>query len=546
MKFSLRLKFVLLAACVAISFRLNWAHPAEQPGYVGNAACARCHESIARSYAQTPMANSSGVVSGDIVAAQFAHSPSGVRYRVYSEQGRENGREGETVFLEYERTGAATVKGKQQLHYFIGSNAAGRSYLFSIDRYLFQAPVTFYAGARRWDASPGYENDREMRFNRAIDANCLFCHASQTQPIFGSQNRFAERPFNQAGVSCERCHGPGALHAEGKSKMVNPAKLDPARRDAVCAQCHLSGEARVELPGKRLAQYRPGDSLAEYVTYFIFDGAGKSRLKVNSHAEHLARSACKQKSGARMSCLSCHDPHSAPSPQERASYFRARCLNCHQAERLPATHDRASDCTSCHMPRRLTVDGGHGVLTDHSITREPLNAAPADAYARRLISVDGFTSDIRALGLAYAEVALRSGDQFHASEAFRLLTVALKHHPHDAELLTRLGFIHAARGENLKAGQFYEAALRQEPYRTVALVNLGGIYASQGRIEDAIKLWDRALMSNAGLTEASLNLAQAYRSQMKLEQAREVLQQALRFDPDSGAVKRMLKEVSLR
>ncbi len=545
MKYALRLILVFLAGCVAVSFRLNRseAHQAEQPRYVGNAVCARCHESIYNSYAQTPMANSSGVVTGDIVEASFTHTTSGIRYRIIGENGRETGSAGGTVYLAYDRMSGAAINGKQQLHYFIGSNAAGRSYLFSIDRYLFQAPVTFYAGTHRWDSSPGYENDQEMRFNRGIDANCLFCHASQTQPIFGTQNRFADRPFNHAGISCERCHGPGGLHAEGKARMVNPAKLDPARRDAVCAQCHLSGEARVELPGKRLARFRPGDLLAEYVSYFVFAEAGNSELKVNSHVEHLARSACKQKSGDRMSCLSCHDPHSVPSPQERASYFRARCLSCHQAEHLPKTHEIASDCASCHMQRRPTVDGGHGVLTDHSISRVPSQASTADIQARRLISFDGFTSDERGLGLAYAEVALWSGDQFHKSEAFRLLISAMKRNPRDAEVLTRLGFLHTERGEILKAAKFYEAALQLEPYRTVALVNLGGIYASQGRTEDAIKLWDRALKSNAGLTEASLNLAQIYLSRKRPDKAREVLQRALRFDPDAGEVRRMLRDL---
>jgi len=39
--------------------------------------------------------------------------------------------------------------------------------------------------------------------------------------------------------------------------MVNPAKLDAARRDSICEQCHLAGEARVEKPGKQLAVFRP-------------------------------------------------------------------------------------------------------------------------------------------------------------------------------------------------------------------------------------------------------------------------------------------------
>src|SRR5262245_61102650 len=96
---------------------------AETPSYLGNAACARCHQSIARAYAETPMARSSGEARAEFNEAEFTHLPSGVRYRMTGEGGK--------VILEYERVGAAAMKGRQQLHYFIGSNEAGRSYLFS-------------------------------------------------------------------------------------------------------------------------------------------------------------------------------------------------------------------------------------------------------------------------------------------------------------------------------------------------------------------------------------------------------------------------------
>jgi hypothetical protein len=540
MRFARGFKFSLLVACAitALQVERGTAQPSAPASYVGNAACVRCHEAIARSYAETLMARSSGEVKGEIAQAEFRHPPSGIVYRVQSEAGS-------ATFFSYERAGEATLKGKQQLHYFIGSNAAGRSYLFSLERFLFQSPVTFYAQAKRWDVSPGYEADREMRMSRPIDANCLFCHASQAQPIYGTQNRFADPPFKHAGVSCERCHGPASLHVAGQARLINPAKLDPARRDSICAQCHLSGVARVERLNKRLAQFRPGDLLSDYVSYFAFETSTKSGLKVNSHVENMAESRCKQQSGERMSCLSCHDPHSVPPVQERTVWFRNRCLQCHQAERLPGTHDPASDCASCHMPKSRTVDGGHGVMTDHRIPRLPRQATVASGTSRRLVPLTGYASDERLLGLAYAEAALVSNDQFYEAEALRLLTAALKQSTvtNDAELLLRLAFIYSRRGDQARAARAYEAALQADPHRTVALVNLGGIYAAQGKIEEAINLWQEALERNAGLTEAAINLAQAHRSLGKLPQARTVLQRALRFDPDSDAARRLLKEI---
>src|SRR5262245_2760135 len=217
------IKILSLFACGFVA--AGWLSPdpgsaAEPQSYVGNAACARCHESIARAYAETPMARSSGEARAEFDEAEFTHPPSGVRYRMKGEGGK--------VFLDYERAGAAAIKGRQQLHYFIGSNAAGRSYLFSLDRFLFQSPVTYYSQSKRWGVSPGYEADREMRLNRPVDANCLFCHASQSQPIYGAQNRFADQPFNRRAAGANDGIAPGWWTAEEKASLAILANLDPA------------------------------------------------------------------------------------------------------------------------------------------------------------------------------------------------------------------------------------------------------------------------------------------------------------------------------
>lgn len=529
---------VLLIVCLAGQFSAARVMQSDEPAaYVGNTACAKCHAEIARRYAQTPMANTSGVVTSETPAGEFFHQASGVRYRISKNK--------DAVWLEYQRNGAAALSGRRQLHYFIGSNAAGRSFLFALDRYLFQAPVTWYATAKKWDASPGYEADRELRLSRPIDANCLYCHASQAQPIYGALNRYAEPAFKQAGISCERCHGPGSLHAAGKARLVNPAKLDAARRDSICAQCHLSGAARVELPRRRLAFYRPGERLADYVSYFVPEQRNEDAgLKVNSHVEKLAQSVCAQKAGERMSCMSCHDPHGVPDARDRAAYFRGKCLNCHQAATLPANerHNSKADCISCHMPKTGTTDGGHGVMTDHSIKREPRDmTGKSQAADQRLIAFTGFSSDARSLGLAYAERAALTGDRFAHNEARRLLQEALPAHAAnaelDAELLTRLAFLYQADGEPERALKLYELALQSEPERVpqcvIAAVNAGSLHAARGNLKRAVTLWQDALRRNPGLREAALNLAAALRAQGESHRADEIIRALLRFDPDA-------------
>ena len=49
---------------------------------------------------------------------------------------------------------------------------------------------------------------------------------------------------------------------ESIAAMANPAKLAPYARDSVCAQCHLTGEARIERAGRRFAEFRAGGNWA--------------------------------------------------------------------------------------------------------------------------------------------------------------------------------------------------------------------------------------------------------------------------------------------
>jgi predicted CXXCH cytochrome family protein len=386
-----------------------------------------------------------------------------------------------------------------QLLWFIGSGAAGQSFLWSDDGFLFQAPVTWYSQKRLWDVSPGYQHDRSTRWNRPVEPDCLYCHASLTRPIYGTQNRYADPPFIQGGVACERCHGPASDHIAGRGHLVNPAKLEPYLRDSVCSQCHLSGEARVNLPGRSIAMFRPGEPLRDFVSYFVPAGATGAAVKATGYVEKLQTSRCKVVSGDRLWCGTCHDPHAVPEPLEAAAYFRGKCLGCHQQ----AECTRGPDCRSCHMPRAQAIDGNHGVLTDHGIPRIATTATPKTTTPEwKLEAFPGFPGDTRSTGLAYAQVALRTENTRQSAEAIRLLSAI----PPDAETLVTLADLSARAGDAKGARERYAQAYRLNPRSQVILVNLGTCEAEVGNIARARSLWITALTLNPGLTEAAVNL----------------------------------------
>ncbi len=416
--------------------------------FIGSQACQPCHFALAESYAQTPMARSSGRVDS-ISLPNASFTANGHSYRIEDNQ------------LIFRESGSEF---KVPMDFFIGSGAAGRSFLFSRDRYLFELPVTWYSRKRIWDASPGYERETEVRLNRAIEPTCLFCHSSRVRPIFGTQNRYGVSPFLENGIGCERCHGPGSEHVRHPTDahMVNPAKLAPALRDSA--------------------------------------------------------SECKRVSGDKLWCGTCHDPHAGDQSRVTRDRTQSACIGCH-----PSAHgsdqNRAGNCADCHMPKSQVVDGGHGVLTDHGIWIR--RDAAASSAGMDLQSFLGEPDD-RAIGLAYAEMGDARARDFllrakPADVEVRLRLAALEHdtgraralyesvlreNPTHPVALVNLGSLYARAGRVEEAGNLWRRALDTNPGIEEAALNL----AQVGTPSEARAILTRYLEFNPGSNTARARL----------------------------------------
>jgi Tetratricopeptide repeat/Cytochrome c554 and c-prime len=493
--------------------------------------CASCHREIYDSYARTPMAQSSGPVGSESLPesldhASFNHAKTGFRYRVT--------RNNTGYSMEFAQADG-TQRGAKPLAYYVGSGAAARSYLLVDDGYLFEAPVAYYSRSQSWNLAPGYDNYAYPYLTRPVMAGCLACHASFLNIVAGTQNRYGSPPFGEGGVACERCHGAGEEHMRtgGTAPMVNPAKLEPDRRDSVCAQCHLSGEARVMKPGHDWQSFQAGQRLADSVTVFVQSG-GPAGMKVTSHVENLAQSACQRASGGRMWCGTCHDPHVVPALAERAAWFRAKCLTCHQPaackETKSARAARQDDCTACHMPKSTVADAQHVVYTDHSIPRRPRPAASAPASAD-LAVFGGGRAEPRDLALAYGIVASRTHTPTDQSRALTALEQAARVSPSDTEVLLYLAELYRNRDQYDKAVPLYRRAIDLDPTQTTASVGLGGILMERGQYAEAIRLWQDALAKNGGLELVRVNMALAQWRTGDLQAAESTLTKAIELNP---------------
>jgi predicted CXXCH cytochrome family protein len=511
-----------------------------------DAICASCHREIYEKYERTPMARASGQAVAGLLQGGYFHEASGVRYKVFLRNGR--------AWMSYERDDASersnerpVLDGERELLYFLGSGHRGRTYLYEVAGQWFEIPVNFYGKKQLWDMAPNYGASRTMPAALPIDSNCLHCHASAVQVALpGARNRYAGAPFLQGGIGCSACHGDAAKHLaeKGCGPIVNPAKLDTARRDSVCLQCHLEGNVAVYRAGRSLAGFRVGDDLSDYVVYSVKAGANTGGGRAVSQYEALLRSACKAGSGDKLTCTTCHDPHSSPSAEERVSYFRARCLSCHTGAKMATEHHpEERDCAVCHMPSRNTADISHEQVTDHDIQRRPesspiarfLNAGDADD----LLPVGKVQAGDREMGLAYAQLTV-SGNQKDAEKALRLLLRAERDGASDAELHMKLGLLEQMSGGDSDARKEYADSLKEDPYDATALGNLAILDAVSGHTADAVSLLQRAVDADPSQLTAGLNLAFIECRVGNKKKALQILTGLTRFDPDDPTLRKFL------
>lgn len=524
-----------------------------------NAACAPCHQAIYEHYRKTPMANASGAAVDGFLPGSFTHTVSGISYKIIEKDGR--------VYLTFDREAASpadaaaedrSLNGQRELQYFLGSGKRGRTYLFEQEGYWFEIPVNWYAKKQIWDMAPNYGNAKEMPLTLPVDPGCLRCHASEAQPSLPeARNRYAGAPFLEGGITCTACHGDASAHlaSGGKTAMKKLEQLAPVRRDSICLSCHLEGQEAVVHQGKRLVDFRPGESIFDYASFFVRQaGIGE---RATSQWEALLQSGCKRGAGDKLTCTSCHDPHSSTdgmSAGERVEYYRAKCLECHQSSPSgqpgfgTVHHPENRDCASCHMPRARADDIAHEQVTDHRIPRVPVekDAAQAAEKGTGILVAIGTSpgvpgvSTARDLGLAYALAGSR-GDRKSGEEAMRLLAEAesLPESVKDHELHEQLGFLDQLAGEKDAAAREYRQALEADAYDSVAAGNLALLKAADRQYGAAVELWERAFEEDPVQLKAGMNLAIVECGLGKKEAALTTLDRMLAFSPDGGAAREL-------
>lgn len=324
-------------------------------GYVGSERCMGCHADRYLTWRETLHANT--IQS----AADNPHA----------------------IVADFESEDPDLTFGLDQVAFVVGgSNSQQRFITQTVEGALLVLPGQWNLATQDWVADHGADAEGQ----ELVDwlANCSFCHVTglDTGPEAGPAGSevqanvevsgtvaagdvgpvraTANWSFQEFGIGCEDCHGPGESHVGDPANVKPFAQVD----DQVCGACHSRGESPDGHPFP--ATYKPGDTLTDHFT-FTQDEAmrwpdGSARIHNQQYTDWMLGNTM-QESGD-VSCVSCHAVHgAAKGPSQLSRPTNELCASCHAEKEALANHipyhkeamtKRDFHCNDCHMPLMVT------------------------------------------------------------------------------------------------------------------------------------------------------------------------------------------------
>jgi Flp pilus assembly protein TadD len=360
--------------------------------------------------------------------------------------------------------------------------------------------------------------------------------------------------------------------------IVNPGKLEPRLREAVCQQCHLEGEARIIRRGRGLFDFRPGLPLESFLSVYVQKTEdGKDGRAVN-HVEQMYSSHCFKATAGKdqLGCISCHNPH-AP-PEKRVKHFRQACLKCHRENTAakvghPGKEPFASPCSQpvemrkltskqdccvdCHMQRFKPKDIVHVAQTDHRILKVPENDMEATHERRRGFSLVNFhrgpvdlldKEQARDFALALIRGSM-SGEvdprPMHA-QALLIIQRILPAFPDDMSLWMAKAHTLELQGRGTEALAAWETVLAKKPDTEEALVGAARLSRSAGSLEAALGYQKKAVEVSPWRAGYRADLVRMLVQAQNWKECRDQSRAWLDLDPGSPESRQFLIAALLR
>lgn len=557
-----------------------WRNHSDSAHYVGMNTCKQCHSSIHSTFMHTGMGESWDNAKMQKSKAVFnKHSIVYDRYKNFYYQ--PFWKDSILYILEFRLNGIDTIyKRVEKIDFIIGSGQHTNSHIWNTNGYLYQAPLTYYTQKGMWDLPPGFEDGENSRWSRTISTECINCHNMYPDFNLKAENKFTSV---KTGIECERCHGPGSIHAAEKltgiivdtskaadRSIVNPRRLSVELQTELCQRCHLQGISVLN-EGKSFFDFKPGMFLNEVENVFMprYQG-GNETFIMASHADRMKQSKC-YKESKTLSCLSCHNPHISVkvTAQEK---FNDDCKGCHTNSKINCTDNlnnrikQADNCIFCHMPISSTMDIPHVTVHDHRI-QIPIKKSEIESI-KQFIGLECMTTKnpsplLKAQGYlamyeSYSQKSslLDSAFFFLQKETATNTTLFKKtfiqyyflkkdfnseiiwankftsNDTLDAWTNYRIGEAHLNIQKSKIAEEYFAKAVKQKPEELQFINKLGVAQLTNGKHANAKSSFEKIISLQPKYTPALSNLAYTYMLRGDWVYSLKLVNNALALDPD--------------
>ncbi len=353
------------------------------PEFVGSSECSDCHSDLSRPYRDTNHAKALQEADDDdaVVVADFSVGED-VRSVQFSEGGTPRPFTLEDAVL------------------VMGAGRYLQAFVYQDEEAYRVFPAVWSVANQQWEAYPLGTGD--WLTDPAYDwvNNCAGCHTTGLD--------LEKSKWEDEGVLCEACHGPGLAHVEAADDAGSRPTEEEIQvvRDAIvlspdpmiCGRCHTRGTATDNIHPFSI-EYQPGgDLLASFTPveadaegyWWTADHARQSNMQFNEWRESAhatALTTMSDSSKADDACLQCHsvdygftqriiarfesgDREGTPPamPTLATAQFGVTCVTCHSfhvdAETPPVSALRDEPynlCVSCHTQTTVTEGLHHPV-----------------------------------------------------------------------------------------------------------------------------------------------------------------------------------------
>jgi hypothetical protein len=355
-------------------------------GYVGSAACQRCHETEYGTWRKTLHVQMTKPVREATIEGDFRPGTHLEQYgRAYTMEAR-GGRYFITVARAPGAAGGASRAGDRPAETFEVSYTLGarrfQGYLAKLpDGRIYVLPVFWHNESKRWvdwkEITP-IPDDPGHDLRQIWNVTCVNCHATNLVKNYNPATNTYATTWTEMGIACEACHGPGqphvalmdewnenpgrkpkydnsaSNHERGRTlRIFAPKSAAPREIFDACGYCH--GNKNNSFFG-----FKPGERYEDYALPFLMsepiprnDPQGEfwpdGRPSRFNRPQALTLTGCFRKGEA--TCTSCHRMHGSNDHLLKVP-----------VEAPGGGHTKESDllCTQCHSvgPAGLDRSGG--------------------------------------------------------------------------------------------------------------------------------------------------------------------------------------------